>query len=168
MAREMARFSGLHLPKLYSDHRPIILKGLVQTRTGQEHKPFRFLAAWKKIFTCQHLASYLDKKLIVLLRDGRKLMGILRSFDQFTNVVIEGAYERVIVGDIYCGIPLGLYIIRGENVILIDEMNLEKEELPPHMTSILLTEITRTQKMERKASNLKGTMRRIMEFPNMD
>ena len=42
----MARFSGLHLPKLYSDHRPIILKGLVQTRTGQEHKPFRFLAAW--------------------------------------------------------------------------------------------------------------------------
>ncbi|GBG69912.1 hypothetical protein CBR_g4739 [Chara braunii] len=29
------------------------------------------------------LADNLDKKLLVILRDGRKLIGILRSFDQF-------------------------------------------------------------------------------------
>ncbi|KAL8458732.1 hypothetical protein ACS0TY_036295 [Phlomoides rotata] len=68
------------------------------------------------------LASYLDKKLLVLLRDGRKLLGLLRSFDQFANAVLEGACERVIVGDLYCDIPLGLYIIRGENVVLIGEL----------------------------------------------
>lgn len=76
-------------------------------------------------------------------------MGLLRSFDQFgtvfvcsficcllkveifsedvfviceANAVIEEAYERVIVGDLYCDIPLGLYIIRGENVVLIGEL----------------------------------------------
>lgn len=38
------------------------------------------------------------------------------------NAVLEEAYERVIVGDLYCDIPLGLYIIRGENVVLIGEL----------------------------------------------
>ncbi|XP_052174942.1 sm-like protein LSM1B isoform X1 [Diospyros lotus] len=89
------------------------------------------------------LASYLDKKLLVLLRDGRKLLGTLRSFDQFANAVLEGACERVIVGDLYCDIPLGLYVIRGENVVLIGELDLEKDELPPHMTRVSQSEIKR-------------------------
>lgn len=38
------------------------------------------------------------------------------------NVVLEGACERLIVGDLYCDIPLGLYVIRGENVVLIGEL----------------------------------------------
>lgn len=37
-------------------------------------------------------------------------------------MVLQGACERVIVGDLYCDIPLGLYVIRGENVVLIGEM----------------------------------------------
>nr|POE70607.1 sm-like protein lsm1b [Quercus suber] len=68
------------------------------------------------------LASYLDKKLLVLLRDGRKLMGILHSFDQFANVVLQDACDRVIVGKFNCDIPLGLYVIRGENIVLIGEL----------------------------------------------
>jgi small nuclear ribonucleoprotein (snRNP)-like protein len=71
-----------------------------------------------------YVGSALDDagKLLVLLRDGRKLMGTLRSFDQFANAVLEGACERVIVGEQYCDIPLGLYVIRGENVVLIGEL----------------------------------------------
>ncbi|KAM7471880.1 hypothetical protein LguiA_010063 [Lonicera macranthoides] len=95
------------------------------------------------IYLSTSLASYLDKKLLVLLRDGRKLLGILRSFDQFANAVLEGACERVIVGDLYCDIPLGLYVIRGENVVLIGELDLEKEELPAHMTRVSPEEIKR-------------------------
>lgn len=114
------------------------------------------------------LASYLDKKLLVLLRDGRKLIGILRSFDQFANAVIEGACERVIVGDLFCDIPLGLYVIRGENVVLIGELDLEKEELPAQMTRVSAAEIRRAQNVEREATDLKGTMRKRMEFLDMD
>lgn len=38
------------------------------------------------------------------------------------NVVLQGASERVIVGDLYCDIPLGLYVFRGENVVLLGEL----------------------------------------------
>ncbi|XP_044495480.1 sm-like protein LSM1B isoform X3 [Mangifera indica] len=93
------------------------------------------------VYLSTSLASYLDKKLLVLLRDGRKLMGTLCSFDQFANAVLESACERVIVGDLYCDIPLGLYVIRGENVVLIGELDLEREELPPHMTHVSVAEI---------------------------
>ncbi|KAJ4842718.1 hypothetical protein Tsubulata_043631 [Turnera subulata] len=120
------------------------------------------------VYLSTSLASYLDKKLLVLLRDGRKLMGILRSFDQFANAVLEGACERVIVGELYCDIPLGLYVIRGENVVLIGELDLEREELPPHMTRVSAAEIKRAQKAEREASDLKGTMRKRMEFLDLD
>ncbi|XLR57783.1 hypothetical protein S83_008455, partial [Arachis hypogaea] len=114
------------------------------------------------------LATYLDKKLLVLLRDGRKLLGLLRSFDQFANVVLEGACERLIVGDLYCDVPLGLYVIRGENVVLIGELDLGKEELPQHMTCVSEAEIRKAQKAERDATDLKGTMRKRMEFLDFD
>ncbi|CAA6659303.1 unnamed protein product [Spirodela intermedia] len=114
------------------------------------------------------LASYLDKKLLILLRDGRKLLGIFRSFDQFANVVLEGACERIIVGELFCDIPLGLYVIRGENVVLIGELDVEREELPGHMARVSAPEIRMAQKAERDASDLKGTMRKRMEFLDMD
>ncbi|KAL3535505.1 hypothetical protein ACH5RR_003966 [Cinchona calisaya] len=107
-------------------------------------------------------------KIIVLLREGRKLLGTLRSFDQFANVVLEGACERVIVGHLYCDIPLGLFVIRGENVVLIGELNVEEDELPQHMISVSATEIRRVQKAERDASDLKSSMRKRMEFLDLD
>ena len=46
----------------------------------------------------------------------------LFSFSYTANAVLEGACERVIVGEMYCDIPLGLYVIRGENVVLLGEL----------------------------------------------
>ncbi|XP_020227942.1 sm-like protein LSM1B isoform X2 [Cajanus cajan] len=114
------------------------------------------------------LATYLEKKVVVMLQDGRKLLGLLRSFDQFANVVLEGACERVIVSDIYCDVPLGLYVTRGENVVLIGELDLGKEELPHHMTSVSEADIRKAQKAEKDATDLKGTMRKRMEFLDFD
>ncbi|KAL8522620.1 hypothetical protein ACS0TY_012674 [Phlomoides rotata] len=95
------------------------------------------------VYLSTSLASYLDRKILVLLRDGRKLLGILRSFDQFANAVIESGCERIIVGDLYCDIPLGLYVIRGENVVLLGELDPLKKELPPTMTLVSEPEIRR-------------------------
>nr|CAB3484635.1 unnamed protein product [Digitaria exilis] len=108
------------------------------------------------------------EKLIVLLRDGRKLLGTLCSFDQFANVVLQGACERVIVGEQYCDVPLGLYVIRGENVVLIGELDREKDELPAHMTCVSEAEIRKAEKAEKEARDLKGTMRKRMEFLDFD
>ncbi|XP_021750038.1 sm-like protein LSM1B [Chenopodium quinoa] len=120
------------------------------------------------LFLSTSLATYLDRKLLVLLRDGRKLLGILRSFDQFANVVLESACDRVIVGDLYCDIPLGLYIVRGENVVLIGELAVGEEELPPHMTCVSEAEIKQARKAEKEASDLKGMIRKQMEFLDFD
>ncbi|KAK4343341.1 hypothetical protein RND71_036435 [Anisodus tanguticus] len=85
-------------------------------------------------------------KILILLRDGREFLGTFRSFDQHANIVLEGTSERVMVGNLYCDIPLGLYIVRGENVMLIGE---------------------RAQKADKDAA-LKGGMRRRMEFLDFD
>ncbi len=46
-----------------------------------------------------------------------------RSFDQFANLVLEGAVERIIVGILYAEDPLGLYVVRGENVVLLGDID---------------------------------------------
>lgn len=95
----------------------------------------------------------------MVLRDGRKLIGILRSFDQFgnkytltlchtkeaptsawmdkqdqetnyyilsppkiANLVLQDTIERIYVADTYGDIPRGIFIIRGENVVLLGEI----------------------------------------------
>ena len=68
------------------------------------------------------LVEELDKLLLVQLRDGRKLVGILRSFDQFANLVLERCVERVIVGLQYAEVQLGLHVVRGENVVLLGKL----------------------------------------------
>lgn len=42
-----------------------------------------------------HLLNEVDKKLMILLRDGRTLIGYLRSVDQFANLVIHKAIGKL-------------------------------------------------------------------------
>ncbi|QSL65606.1 hypothetical protein MERGE_002919 [Pneumocystis wakefieldiae] len=60
---------------------------------------------------------------MVILRDGRKLIGILRSFDQYANLVLQETTERIYVDQVYGDIPRGVFIVRGENVVLLGEMD---------------------------------------------
>ncbi|RCH83296.1 hypothetical protein CU098_004193 [Rhizopus stolonifer] len=78
--------------------------------------------------TSTGLIDSIDKKLMVVLRDGRKLIGTLRSFDQFANLVLQDTIERIYVGNCYGDIPRGIFLIRGENVVLVGEIDLDKEE----------------------------------------
>ena len=43
------------------------------------------------------LVDQLDKRVLIILRDGRNLVGVVRSFDQFSNLVLEDTYERRVV-----------------------------------------------------------------------
>jgi U6 snRNA-associated Sm-like protein LSm1 len=74
-----------------------------------------------------------------MLRDGRKLIGVLRSYDQFgtctrptcmypsdvgfaANLVLEDTVERIYHQDVFAENWRGLYLIRGENVVLLGEV----------------------------------------------
>lgn len=59
---------------------------------------------------------------MVYLRDGRTLIGILRSVDQFANLVLHRTIERIHVGKRYGDMDRGVIIIRGENVVLLGEI----------------------------------------------
>ncbi|KAJ7492575.1 hypothetical protein FB451DRAFT_1218870 [Mycena latifolia] len=62
--------------------------------------------------TSGSLVDCVDRKMLVVLRDGRKLHGVLRSYDQFANLVLEDTENWH-----------GLFLIRGENV----DLDLEDE-----------------------------------------
>ncbi|GJJ74889.1 U6 snRNA-associated Sm-like protein LSm1 [Entomortierella parvispora] len=101
-----------------------------------------------QIFTTStSLVDSVDKKLLVVLRDGRKLIGILRSFDQFANLVLQDTIERIYVGDAYGDIPRGIFIIRGENVVLLGEIDLDKEDESP-LREVPVEEILQVQREE--------------------
>lgn len=56
------------------------------------------------------------EQILVLTRDGRSLQGTMRSYDQFANLVVQDCQEN--------NIQIGNYLIRGENVVLLGEVDL--------------------------------------------
>ncbi|CAK7265007.1 hypothetical protein SEPCBS119000_001291 [Sporothrix epigloea] len=98
--------------------------------------------------TAAQLLDLTDKKLIVVLRDGRKVIGVLRTWDQFANLILQNAVERTFmppgafeasvapasaVGGrgLYSDVPRGTYLVRGENVLLLGEIDLDRDDEPP-------------------------------------
>jgi small nuclear ribonucleoprotein (snRNP)-like protein len=109
-------------------------------------------------------------KTLVQLRDGRKIIGIMRSFDQFANVVLEEAFERIIFGGRFADVPLGLYVIRGENVVLLGQivrspqpavatpLTLQRRARPRRPTTPDARAIVRTPQDEAKEAQTIGTL----------
>jgi len=96
------------------------------------------------------LLEELDKKLMVLLRDGRTLIGYLRSVDQFANLVLHRTIERIHVGKEYGDIPRGVFIVRGENVVLLGEIDKEKEKNLP-LSEVSVDDILDAQRREQES-----------------
>ncbi|KAL9266653.1 Sm-like protein [Drosera capensis] len=75
------------------------------------------------------LEPLVDQMISVITNDGRHIVGMLRGFDQATNLILDESHERVYstqqgVEDIV----LGLYIIRGDNISIIGELDAELDE----------------------------------------
>ncbi|KAI4090753.1 MAG: hypothetical protein LQ348_002409 [Seirophora lacunosa] len=81
--------------------------------------------------TAAQLLDLTDKKLVLVLRDGRKLIGVLRSWDQFANLVLQDTIERIFIEDVYADVPRGIFLVRGENVLLLGEIDLAKDDYIP-------------------------------------
>ncbi|KAJ1661030.1 hypothetical protein IWQ61_000122 [Dispira simplex] len=84
---------------------------------------------------------------MVVLRDGRKILGFLRSFDQFANLVLQDSVERIFVKDMYGDLDRGVFVIRGENVVLLGEIDHNKEDDLP-LKQIPYAEVRRLQRAE--------------------
>jgi len=70
------------------------------------------------------LESFVNKVISVITGDGRNIVGTLKGFDQTINLILDDSQERVYSVDHGIEIvPLGLYIIRGDNVAIIGEID---------------------------------------------
>ncbi|WVY90279.1 hypothetical protein V8G54_035793 [Vigna mungo] len=99
------------------------------------------------------LESLVDQTISVITNDGRNIVGVLKGFDQATNIILDESHERVYstkqgyaVLDSALGkgldpfpsrkmldileseegvqqLVLGLYIIRGDNISVVGELD---------------------------------------------
>lgn len=75
------------------------------------------------------MIDFIEKQVSVITNDGRNIIGRLRGFDQVCNIILEKSFERefskengVLV------LSLGLYVIRGDNIAVIGEVDVDKDK----------------------------------------
>ncbi|KAI0763429.1 hypothetical protein BD413DRAFT_582258 [Trametes elegans] len=70
------------------------------------------------------LQSYVDHRVLLILQDGRAIVGVMAGYDQKSNVVLSDSKERVYSMDEGVEeIPLGLYLVKGDQIVLIGELD---------------------------------------------
>ncbi|CCE85665.1 Piso0_005285 [Millerozyma farinosa CBS 7064] len=116
--------------------------------------------------TAAAIVGSVDRKIFVLLRDGRNLFGVLRTFDQFANLVIQDTVERIYLDDEnsdgtkdkvrrYGEVYRGVFMIRGENVVMMGELDIDTED--DHLQGLeqLPFEVVEKELKERHAKKVK-------------
>jgi len=73
------------------------------------------------------LSEQLDREVLVVLRDGNLIIGTLSSFDAYGSLVLERSRERHVAGGKFCDVDMGVYLVRGENVAMVGEVDAERE-----------------------------------------
>merc|ERR1712180_29876 len=66
------------------------------------------------------LKKYMDKKLSLKLNGNRTVVGILRGFDPFMNLVVEDAVEET---GAQVKNNIGMVVIRGNSVVLMEALD---------------------------------------------
>ena len=96
-------------------------------RKSDKHLSYKI----KKIDKINWFSTFVDKKTdekIVFTKFPLKVVvGILKGLDQVVNVVLSNTEERVFTPDGVDRQPLGLYLIRGDNVAVIGMRLFRKE-----------------------------------------
>lgn len=75
------------------------------------------------------LENYVNHTVTIVTSDGRVIVGTLKGFDQTINLILDESHERVFSST--SGVEqviLGLYIIRGDNVVLIGEVDEDSDK----------------------------------------
>ncbi|KDN52928.1 hypothetical protein K437DRAFT_132640 [Tilletiaria anomala UBC 951] len=79
------------------------------------------------------LVAYTEKQVLLITQDGRVIVGQLRGFDTAGSIILSQCIERIYSAeDGVEELPLGLYIVRGDAIALIGEMDVEKDKAIDH------------------------------------
>ncbi|KAG2128735.1 hypothetical protein DEU56DRAFT_818815 [Suillus clintonianus] len=70
------------------------------------------------------LQGYVDRRVLLVLQDGRAIVGVLAGYDQKSNVVLSDSKERIYsIDEGVEEVELGLYLVKGDMIVLIGEID---------------------------------------------
>lgn len=72
----------------------------------------------------------------------------MKSYDQFSNLVLENCIERICIQNKYGDLPLGTQLIRGENIQLLGTFQEDRMDMSSKQ-EVSLQDILLLQKEER-------------------
>ncbi|KAJ3695722.1 hypothetical protein LUZ60_001099 [Juncus effusus] len=88
----------------------------------------RILFVLIKMATGIGLDSLVNTMISVITNDGRNIVGVLKGYDQATNIILDESHERVYsTKEGVQLLALGLYIIRGDNISVVGEIDEDLE-----------------------------------------
>lgn len=74
------------------------------------------------------LQQYVDQIVSVITNDGRHIVGVLKGYDNLVNLVLDQSHERIYsMTAAVEQVSLGVYIIRGDNVAVIGDVDEDKD-----------------------------------------
>ncbi|KAG9188651.1 hypothetical protein G6011_07356 [Alternaria panax] len=73
------------------------------------------------------LKKYLEKRVLVQLNGSRKVMGILRGYDVYLNIVLDEALEEKAGGE---KVRIGMVVIRGNAVVMLEALDRINQDVP--------------------------------------
>ncbi|KAI4631985.1 Serine/threonine-protein kinase smg1 [Alternaria ethzedia] len=74
-----------------------------------------------------NLVKYLEKRVLVQLNGSRKVMGILRGYDVYLNIVLDEALEEKAGGE---KVRIGMVVIRGNAVVMLEALDRINQDVP--------------------------------------
>lgn len=66
------------------------------------------------------IEQYMDKRLFLQLNGGRKIMGTLRGYDVFLNIVLDDVIEDRDDGE---RVSIGTVVVRGNSVGMMEALD---------------------------------------------
>ncbi|OWM82537.1 hypothetical protein CDL15_Pgr002112 [Punica granatum] len=124
MGRRPSRLADRRLPisvvvrVLRLDNSPILRKPLSPAQLNPRVSGVQKFAEMSRSGQPPDLKKYMDKKLQIKLNANRMVMGTLRGFDQFMNLVVENTVE--VNGNERNDI--GTVVIRGNSVVTVEAL----------------------------------------------
>ncbi|QRG40049.1 hypothetical protein FDK38_004510 [Candidozyma auris] len=123
--------------------------------------------------TAAAIVGSVDRKVFVLLRDGRNVFGILRTFDQFANLVLQDSIERIYLPkeneqapERFGEIPRGVFMVRGENVVMLGELDIDREDEHLYNMQQIPFEAAEAEMKARNAARIKEESKKAKNYLN--
>jgi U6 snRNA-associated Sm-like protein LSm1 len=88
--------------------------------------------------------KYINKHVVVMLKDNRFYYGVFKSFDQYNSITLNYSVERIFHENSYAEKFQGLLVIRGDTISLIGISKMDFKEYNKMEYSVLLEIINKS------------------------